>query len=63
MEICDMCMGGDEMLCRNGGLIGVVTDGGFAEYIACSGAGASFIPSPTIMTASCFFFLSPPFFR
>ena len=33
MEICDMCMGGDEMLCRNGGLIGVVTDGGFAEYI------------------------------
>ena len=32
--ICDMCMGGDEMLCRNGGLIGVITNGGFAEYIA-----------------------------
>ena len=24
----------DEMLCRNGGLIGVITNGGFAEYIA-----------------------------
>ena len=30
--ICDMCMGGDEMLCQNGGLIGVITNGGFAEY-------------------------------
>ena len=32
--MCDMCMSGDEMLCRNGGVIGVVTNGGFAEYIA-----------------------------
>ena len=32
--ICDMCLGGDDMLCRNGGLIGVITNGGFAEYIA-----------------------------
>jgi NADPH:quinone reductase-like Zn-dependent oxidoreductase len=32
--ICDMCMGGDEMLCRNGGLIGVATNGGFAEFMA-----------------------------
>jgi NADPH:quinone reductase-like Zn-dependent oxidoreductase len=32
--ICDMCLGGDEMLCRNGGLIGVITNGGFAEYMA-----------------------------
>src|SRR5215472_16814438 len=32
--ICDKCLGGDEMLCRNGGLIGVITNGGFAEYIA-----------------------------
>ena len=34
--ICDICMGGDEMLCRNGGgqLIGVATNGGFAEFMA-----------------------------
>ena len=32
--ICDICMSGDDMLCRNGGLIGVVTNGGFAEYMA-----------------------------
>ncbi len=32
--ICDMCLSGNEMLCRNGGLIGVATNGGFAEYIA-----------------------------
>jgi len=31
---CDMCLDGLDMLCRNGGLIGVVTNGGFAEYIA-----------------------------
>ena len=31
---CDMCMSGDEMLCRNGGLLSLVTNGGFAEYIA-----------------------------
>lgn len=31
---CDMCLYGLDMLCRNGGLIGVVTNGGFAEYIA-----------------------------
>ncbi|MGB8937209.1 MAG: alcohol dehydrogenase catalytic domain-containing protein [Candidatus Nitrosopolaris sp.] len=42
--ICDMCMGGDEMLCRNGGLIGVVTDGGFAEYIAVPEKNAFKIP-------------------
>jgi len=32
--ICDMCMNGDEMLCRNGGLLSLVANGGFAEYIA-----------------------------
>jgi NADPH:quinone reductase-like Zn-dependent oxidoreductase len=32
--ICDMCMIGDEMLCRNGGLLSLVANGGFAEYIA-----------------------------
>src|ERR687898_286216 len=31
---CDMCLGGLDMLCRNGGLIGAITNGGFAEYIA-----------------------------
>ena len=30
---CDMCVSGNEMLCRNGGIIGVNTNGGFAEYI------------------------------
>ena len=29
-----MCMSGDEMLCRNGGLLSLVANGGFAEYIA-----------------------------
>ena len=28
---CDMCLNGYEMLCRNGGIIGVNTNGGFAE--------------------------------
>src|SRR5712692_534832 len=31
--ICDMCLSGNDMSCRNGGLIGVATNGGFAEYI------------------------------
>jgi NADPH:quinone reductase-like Zn-dependent oxidoreductase len=31
--ICDMCLSGNDMLCRNGGMIGVATNGGFAEYI------------------------------
>jgi NADPH:quinone reductase-like Zn-dependent oxidoreductase len=31
--ICDMCLGGLDMICRNGGLISVITNGGFAEYI------------------------------
>jgi NADPH:quinone reductase-like Zn-dependent oxidoreductase len=32
--ICDMCLSGLDMICRNGGLISVITNGGFAEYIA-----------------------------
>ncbi|PWU80010.1 MAG: alcohol dehydrogenase [Candidatus Nitrosopolaris wilkensis] len=32
--ICDICLSGNDMLCRNGGLIGVATNGGFAEYMA-----------------------------
>jgi D-arabinose 1-dehydrogenase-like Zn-dependent alcohol dehydrogenase len=31
---CDMCLSGYEMLCRNGGILGVITNGGFAEYIS-----------------------------
>jgi NADPH:quinone reductase-like Zn-dependent oxidoreductase len=31
---CDMCLDGLDMLCRNGGLIGIATNGGFAEYIS-----------------------------
>jgi NADPH:quinone reductase-like Zn-dependent oxidoreductase len=31
---CDMCLNDLDMLCRNGGLIGAITNGGFAEYIA-----------------------------
>jgi D-arabinose 1-dehydrogenase-like Zn-dependent alcohol dehydrogenase len=31
---CDMCLGGYEMLCRNAGILGVVTNGGFADYIS-----------------------------
>jgi len=32
--VCDMCLDGYEMLCRSGGIIGVMTNGGFAEYVA-----------------------------
>jgi D-arabinose 1-dehydrogenase-like Zn-dependent alcohol dehydrogenase len=31
---CDMCINQSEMVCRNGGIIGVLTNGGFAEYIS-----------------------------
>ncbi|MGB0004815.1 MAG: alcohol dehydrogenase catalytic domain-containing protein [Nitrososphaeraceae archaeon] len=31
---CDMCLNGLEMICRNGGLIGAITNGGFAEYMS-----------------------------
>ena len=31
---CDLCLNSSEMLCKNGGLISVVSNGGFAEYIA-----------------------------
>ena len=29
-----MCLSDNEMLCRNGGIRGVITNGGFAEYAA-----------------------------
>lgn len=31
---CDMCLSGNEMLCRNAGIAGVITNGGFADYIS-----------------------------
>jgi NADPH:quinone reductase-like Zn-dependent oxidoreductase len=31
---CDFCLNSSEMLCKNGGLMSVVSNGGFAEYIA-----------------------------
>jgi len=31
---CDICLSGREMVCRNGGIMSVVTNGGFAEYMA-----------------------------
>ena len=41
---CDMCLGGLDMICRNGGLIGAITNGGFAEYIAVPGRNVFKIP-------------------
>jgi D-arabinose 1-dehydrogenase-like Zn-dependent alcohol dehydrogenase len=43
--ICDMCLNGYEMLCRNGGIIGVNTNGGFADYIAASEKNVFKIPN------------------
>lgn len=31
---CDLCLDGYEMLCRNAGILGVITNGGFADYIS-----------------------------
>jgi NADPH:quinone reductase-like Zn-dependent oxidoreductase len=31
---CDMCLNGLNMICRTGGIIGAITNGGFAEYMA-----------------------------
>jgi len=31
---CDMCISGYEMMCRNGGIMGVITNGGFAQYVS-----------------------------
>src|SRR5215467_2605657 len=30
---CDMCLSGLDMLCRNGGIVSAITNGGFADYI------------------------------
>ncbi|MEM0154266.1 MAG: alcohol dehydrogenase catalytic domain-containing protein [Methanothrix sp.] len=44
---CDMCSKGMEMLCRNGYIIGVMSNGGFAEYITVNEKNAVVIPDGT----------------
>jgi NADPH:quinone reductase-like Zn-dependent oxidoreductase len=41
---CDMCLSGYEMLCRNGGILGVITNGGFADYISAAEKNVFKIP-------------------
>jgi len=41
---CDMCLNGYEMCCRNAGILGVITNGGFAEYISASEKNVFKIP-------------------
>ena len=41
---CDMCLSGYEMLCENAGILGVVTNGGFADYISASEKNVFKIP-------------------
>ena len=41
---CDMCLNGYEMLCRNAGILGVITNGGFADYISASEKNVFKIP-------------------
>lgn len=31
---CDLCLNGLDMLCRSGGILGAITNGGFADYIS-----------------------------
>ena len=39
-----MCLNGYEMLCRNAGILGVITNGGFADYISASERNVFKIP-------------------
>ncbi|HJR48930.1 MAG TPA: alcohol dehydrogenase catalytic domain-containing protein [Nitrososphaeraceae archaeon] len=41
---CDMCLNGYEMLCINAGILGVNTNGGFADYISASEKNVFKIP-------------------
>jgi NADPH:quinone reductase-like Zn-dependent oxidoreductase len=41
---CDMCLNGYEMLCKNAGILGVNTNGGFADYISASEKNVFKIP-------------------
>lgn len=42
--LCDMCVSNSEMLCRNGGIMGVITNGGYAEYAAVPEKNAFKVP-------------------
>jgi NADPH:quinone reductase-like Zn-dependent oxidoreductase len=42
---CDMCLSGLDMLCRSGGIVSAITNGGFAEYIAVSQRNVLKIPN------------------
>ena len=44
-DTCDLCFNGLDMICRNGGLIGVITNGGFAEYISVAERNVFKIPN------------------
>ena len=41
---CDMCLSGDEMLCRKAGIFGVITNGGFVDYISAAEKNVFKIP-------------------
>ena len=41
---CDMCLNGYEMLCKNAGILGVITNGGYADYISASEKNVFKIP-------------------
>jgi NADPH:quinone reductase-like Zn-dependent oxidoreductase len=43
-DSCNMCLSGNEMLCRNGGIVGVATNGGYAEYVLVPERNAFKIP-------------------
>ncbi len=41
---CDMCLSNSEMLCRNGGIMSVITNGAYAEYVAVPERNAFRVP-------------------
>jgi len=41
---CDMCISSNEMLCRNGGIMSVITNGGYVEYAAIPATNAFRMP-------------------
>ena len=49
---CDMCLEGREMLCRNGGIMSVVTNGGFAEYMIAPEKNLIMVDLPPEIAAS-----------
>jgi len=45
--ICDMCLSNSEMPCRNGGIMSVVTNGGYAQSVAVPEKNAFKLPDDT----------------